>query len=131
MQTQDDPEPAQQSISSPRARDWLWRPWYAKVWWTMTLLYWIGLEALITVPFEHRDIDLVTTMVLLVFILNPIAVTVVLGYGFLRAKVACGDWIIVPGPPQQRPLIDPTTDPFDVRSGIRHLRHIGVIKDRR
>ncbi|MEE4453477.1 hypothetical protein [Novosphingobium resinovorum] len=114
---------------SPRAADWFWRPWYAKLTWALTLLYWIGLEGLLTVPFDQLNIYLVNTMVLLIFVFNPITVVAVLGYGFLKAKVACGESVITPGPPSRRPAIDPYTDPSDPRSGLRHLRHIGVIKD--
>lgn len=114
---------------SPRAADWFWRPWYAKVTWALTLLYWIGLEGMLAVPFDRLNIYLVNTMVLLIFVFNPISVVAVLGYGFLKAKVACGEWIITPGPPSQRSGIDPYTDPTDPRSGDIHFRHIGVIQD--
>jgi hypothetical protein len=130
MQDVDHVEPADEAAPpSPRAADWFWRPWYAKLTWALTLLYWIGLEGMLAVPFDRLNIYLVNTMVLLIFVFNPISVVAVLGYGFLRAKVACGEWIITPGPPPQRPIIDPYTDPFDSRSGDIHLRHIGVIQD--
>ncbi|ALR20082.1 hypothetical protein [Sphingobium baderi] len=127
-------EPDQMDEAAPqapsrRAADWFWRPWYAKVTWALTLLYWIGLEGMLAVPFDRLNIYLVNTMVLLIFVFNPISVVAVLGYGFLKAKVACGEWIITPGPPPERPIIDPYTDPFDSRSGDIHLRHIGVIQD--
>ena len=114
---------------SPRAADWFWRPWYAKLYLALALLYWIGLEFMITVPYDRLNIPLANTMVLLIFVFNPVTVIAVLGYGFLKAKVACGEWVITPGPPSRRPGIDPYTDPSDPRSGLRHLRHIGVIKD--
>ncbi|WP_257556832.1 hypothetical protein [Sphingobium sp. CFD-2] len=36
------PEPA-----SPRLKpaDWLWRPWYAKLWWSAIPVWWIGMAA--------------------------------------------------------------------------------------
>ena len=114
---------------SPRAADWFWRPWYAKLTWALTLLYWICLELMITIPYDRLNIYLVNVMVLLIFVFNPITVVAVLGYSFLKAKVACGEWVITPGPPSQRPILDPYTDPSDPRSGIRHLRHIGVFKN--
>ncbi|SER13773.1 hypothetical protein SAMN05518866_105157 [Sphingobium sp. YR768] len=117
------------TVPSPQARDWFWCPWYAKLTWALTLLYWIELEVMITIPYDRLNIYLVNMMVLLIFVFNPITVVAVLGYGFLKAKVACGEWVITPGPPSQSPLIDPYTDPSDPRSGLRHLRHIGVIKD--
>jgi hypothetical protein len=114
---------------SPRAADWFWHPWYAKLYLAVALLYWIGLELMITIPYDQLNIYLANTMVLLIFVFNPITVVAVLGYGFLKAKVACGEWVITPGPPSQRPILDPYTDPSDPRSGVRHLRHIGVIKN--
>ncbi|OAN58614.1 hypothetical protein [Sphingobium sp. TCM1] len=114
---------------SPRARDWFWHPWYAKLYLALALLYWIGLELMITIPYDRLNISLANVMVLLIFVFNPITVVSVLGYGFLKAKVACGEWIITPGPPSQRSGIDPYTDPTDPRSGDIHFRHIGVIQD--
>lgn len=128
-QLESTPEEAIPPAPSPRAVNWFWRPWYAKLIWTLTLLYWIGLEGMLTVPFDQLNIYLVNTMVLLIFVFNPITVVAVLGYDFLKAKVACGEWVITPGLPSQRPLVDPTSDPFDMRSGDLHLRHIGVIQD--
>ncbi|MFD2429651.1 hypothetical protein ACFSUK_18940 [Sphingobium scionense] len=123
------PEETFAPAPSPRAADWFWRPWYAKLTWALTLLYWVGLELMITIPFDQLNIYLVNIMMLLIFVFNPITVVAVLGYGFLKAKVACGEWVITPGPPSQRPILDPYTDPFDPRSGDMHLRHIGVIQD--
>jgi hypothetical protein len=114
---------------SPLAADWFWRPCYAKLYWATALLYWVGLEIMITIPYDRVNTSVANTMVLLIFVFNPITVVAVLGYGFLKAKVACGEWVITPGPPSQRPVMDPYIDPSDPRSGLRHLRHIGVIKD--
>ena len=126
-----DPTPEETPAPSPRAADWFWHPWYAKVTWTLTLLYWVGLELMITIPFDKLNIYLVNTMVLLIFVFNPITVVAVLGYGFLKAKVACGEWTTIATQPLQPPksLIAPYTDSFDLRSGLKHLRHIGAIKD--
>ncbi|RJG52915.1 hypothetical protein D0Z70_17905 [Sphingobium terrigena] len=123
------PEETPAPAPSPRAADWFWHPRYAKLTWALTLLYWVGLELMITLPYDQLNIYLVNTMVLLIFVFNPITVVAVLGYGFLKAKVACGEWVITAGPPSQRPILDPYTDPFDPRSGDMHLRHIGVIQD--
>ncbi|CAM4218405.1 MAG: hypothetical protein ACOY4N_00010 [Pseudomonadota bacterium] len=32
------------------ATDWLWRPWYAKLWWTTIPAWWIGMAASTRVP---------------------------------------------------------------------------------
>jgi hypothetical protein len=121
---------ADAAAASPRAVDWFWRPWYAKVLWVLAALYWAGLYGMLFVPAGQLNRGLAGAMVLLIIGFNPITVIAILGYGFLKAKVACGDWIIVPGQPPKS-LIDPYTDPADARSGTRHLRHIGIIKDRR
>ena len=69
-------------------------------------------------------------MILLVFPLNPISVVAILGYGFLKAKVACGDWIIVPGLPpdieewQRRELEAAYINPADARSGYMHRQYM-------
>jgi len=117
---------------SPRAADWLWRPWYAKLFWTSSALYWIGLYALLLVPNDQQNYYVANAMILLIFAFNPITVLVVLGYGFLKAKVACGEWETnaEKAPHSPKSLIDPYTDSFDMRSGLRHLRHIGAIRDR-
>lgn len=135
MQQVDQLEQMDQEIPkepSPRARDWFWRPWYAKLTWALTLLYWIGLELMITIPYDQLNTYLANTMVLLISVFNPVTVIAVLGYGFLKAKVACGEWtMMATAKPLQHPksLIDPYTDSFDLRSGLKHLRHIGAIKD--
>ncbi len=126
-----DPTPEETLAPSPRAADWFWRPWYAKIYWVSALLYWIGLELMITMPYNQWNITLANMMVLLIFVFNPITVVAVLGYGFLKAKIACGEWTTIATQPLQPPksLIDPYTDSFDLRSGLKHLRHIGAIKD--
>lgn len=136
MQDVDHVEPAEEAtLPSPRAADWFWRPWYAKLYLALAVLYWIGLELMITIPYDRLNIYLANTMVLLIFVFNPVTVIAVLGYGFLKAKVACGEWVVVPGVPSaheewlRREREAAYTNPADVRSGYRHLRHIGVIKD--
>lgn len=121
-------ETAVDQAPSPLARDWFWRPLHAKLMWALATIYWIGLYVLLLVPDDRQDYYAASAMILLVFLFNPITVLALLGRGFLRAKVACGDWIAVPGAPRKS-LVDPYTDSFDVRSGDLHLRHIGVIND--
>lgn len=29
----------------PRVSDWLWRPWYAKLWWSAIPVWWLGMAA--------------------------------------------------------------------------------------
>lgn len=116
--------------SSPRASDWFWRPWYAKTLWGVALLYWIGLYATMLMPADWLGSAAAGAMILLVFLLNPISVVAILGYGFLKAKVACGDWIILPGAPleivewQRREREAAYINPADARSGYMHQDHL-------
>ena len=124
-----------ETMSSPRAMDWLWRPWYAKLWWALTLIYWLGLEGLMLLPADHPIFRWFGLIEFLVLIFNPLTVLGVLGHGYMRAKVACGDWEYTSGMTTQlaewkrREQLDAETNPADVRSGVRHLRHLGLIKD--
>lgn len=60
--------PKETPAPSPRAADWFWRPWYAKLYWALALLYWIGLELMITMPYDQWNITLANMMVLLIFV---------------------------------------------------------------
>src|SRR3546814_21033059 len=33
------------TVREPVARDWLWKPWYAKLWWAAIPVYWAGAAA--------------------------------------------------------------------------------------
>lgn len=35
-------DPAIPTIERPRLSDWAWRPWYAKLWWSLIAVYWMG-----------------------------------------------------------------------------------------
>lgn len=121
-----------------RASDWLWRPWYAKLWWTTILIYWAGriLSEKIAVLADFYD---TLTGRCLSVVCNPVAALVILGFGLARAKLDRAEWVITPGLThmggpfhiERRPgeLLDPYTDFTDPRSGIRYLHHRGVLKD--
>ncbi|MDR6116645.1 MULTISPECIES: hypothetical protein [unclassified Sphingomonas] len=114
------------------ASDWLWRPWYAKLWWCTIPLYWGGRMASVKFPVLSSFYDSLLAGYLAIFC-NPLIILLLLGFGFVRAKLNRGDWVITPDVPEKmlRPgdLSDPYTDPTDPRSGVRHLRHLGVLKD--
>ncbi|MCW6536060.1 hypothetical protein [Sphingomonas lycopersici] len=120
---------------APRASEWLWRPWYAKLWWALTLLYWLGLEGLMLVPADHPIFRWFGLIEFGVLIFNPLTVLAVLGRGYMRAKVARGDWVVTSGSIsefedwKQRERRSAETNPADSRSGLLYLRHIGAIKD--
>lgn len=123
----------QAMIDPLRLSDWLWRPWYAKLWWATVPIYWGGRIASVK---ETALVSLYDTLVAgyLAVFCNPLIILLLLGFGFIRAKLDRGEWVITPGVPvwtQRKPgeMLDPTLDPTDPRSGVRHLRHIGVLKD--
>jgi len=121
-----------------RASDWFWRPWYAKVWWAAIPIYWSGRWAWLKVPVLGAFYDTLLANYLALFC-NPFILLLILGFGFVRAKLDRGDWIITPGPMigegpvhiERRPgeLLDPYTDFTDPRSGVRYLRYRGILKD--
>jgi len=111
------------------ASDWLWRPWYAKLWWRSVPLYWGGRMASVKFPAFSSFYDTLLAGYLAI-LCNPFIVLLLLGFGFVRAKLDCGDWVITPDVPERRPrpgdLSDPYTDPTDPRSGHRYLEHMGL-----
>lgn len=128
-----EPRTADAMIDPPRLRDWLWRPWYAKFWWATVPIYWGGRMASIKVTDLASFYETLAAGYLAVFC-NPFITLLVLGLGFIRSKLDRGEWVITPGVPvwtQRKPgeMLDPTLDSTDPRSGVRHLRHIGVLKD--
>lgn len=74
---------AEGGATAPRASDWLWRPWYAKLWWISIAIFWTG--ALVVpwvdvpgIPAEGGYLDYVA------MILHPQVALPVLGFGFVR-----------------------------------------------
>lgn len=118
------------SEQSPRASDWFWRPWYAKLLVVIAVLYWVGLYTMLLMPVEWLSGSVTGGMVWLILLFNPFSVIAILGYGFLKAKVACGDWIILPGAPleivewQRREREAAYINPADARSGYMHQDHL-------
>ncbi|MBA2934596.1 hypothetical protein HZF05_10870 [Sphingomonas sp. CGMCC 1.13654] len=118
------------SEQSPRAFDWFWRPWYAKLLVVLAVLYWVGLYTMLLMPVEWLSGSVTGGMVWLILLFNPFSVIAILGFGFLKAKVACGDWIILPGAPleivewQRREREAAYINPADARSGYMHQDHL-------
>ena len=103
------------------ARDWLWHPWYAKLWWVAIPLYWLPaggptrVDAL--ADFYESGYAMVTNLVFM-----PITALLVLGFGYFRRLLAYGEPVDInedigfgtrrkPG----RPVL--TMDRYDPRSG--------------
>lgn len=113
----------------PRASDWLWRPWYAKLWWAGIAAYWAGMVG----SFYSPALDEFYTSTLAGFLniafFPPLAL-MVLGLGFAREWFEWSDWEFVePTQEQMFPkrsvggMRDPYSDPLDPRSGALHNRH--------
>lgn len=114
----------------PRASDWLWRPWFAKVWWTAIVVYWVGKVGSIYSPRLDEFYTGTLAGFLNIAFFPPLAL-MVLGLGFARAWFAWSDWELVePTHEQMFPkrsiggMRDPYADPLDARSGPRHWRYL-------
>lgn len=70
-----------------RASDWLWRPWYAKLWWIAIPVYWApagGPTRIAAIAgFYQSEYAAVTNMFFL-----PITAGLLLGFGYLRRLLA-------------------------------------------
>jgi len=62
---------------------WLWKPWYAKLWWTAVPVWWLGLAASIEVEFLASFYGGALAGFLNVLFL-PMTALVVLGAGYVR-----------------------------------------------
>lgn len=115
----------------PRASAWLWRPWYAKLWWVLALFYWAGKLASLWNETLTQYYATAFAGYLDVFF-YPFTTLMVLSIGFARAWMDYRgfEW----GPPSQEQLFpkrsvggwrDPYSDPLDPRSGPMHWRRFG------
>lgn len=85
------------ATAQPKAADWLWRPWYAKLWWAAIPIYWAAAAASLKVPALATFYNSAAAGFLNVAFFPPTAL-LVLGFGFARA------WL-------DRPLVgDPLSD---------------------
>lgn len=74
---------AKAATHRPRLIDWIWRPWYAKLWWIAIALFWLGA---ITIPWlgvQRLPVDASVLLGVALF-LNPQAALPVLGFGYAR-----------------------------------------------
>lgn len=116
--------------SRPRASAWLWRPWYAKLWWASIAIYWTGKLASYWSPVLD---DAYSTAVAgyLNIALYPFTALMVLGVRFVPAWMEYHGWEWVePSHDQLFPkrsvggYLDPMADPLDPRSP-NHWRYLG------
>lgn len=113
----------------PRASAWLWRRWYAKLWWTLAALYWAGKLGSVWSP----ALDAIYSSAIAGFLnvlFFPPAIAMVLASGLVRAWMDYKglEW----GGPTRDELFprlsiggwrDRCSDPLDPSSGLLHWRH--------
>jgi hypothetical protein len=100
-----------------RAADWLWRPWYAKLWWAAIPVYWLGALASLRVEMLERFYETALAGYLNVLFYPPVAL-MMLGVGYAREWMGPIDWSA--GPPSsmsRNRILGPHTNPADPRSG--------------
>jgi len=114
----------------PHASAWLWRPWYAKLWWGLIALYWAAKLGSIWVP-AFASFFTKAAAGLLNITFYPLTALMILGLGYLRAWMDFKGWELVPSSAQQvirgrsvGGLRDPYSDPLDPKSGMLHWRHV-------
>jgi hypothetical protein len=71
--------------------DYLWRPWYARLWWAAIPAYWIGMEFSSRIPLLADFYDLAFAGYLNVLFFPPTAL-MVLGVGYVRERMGPVDW---------------------------------------
>ncbi|MBO9379514.1 hypothetical protein GG804_22330 [Sphingomonas histidinilytica] len=70
----------------PGVRDWLWRPWYAKLWWAAIPVWWVGLAASTKVAPLAEFYSSALAGFLNVFFF-PMTALMVLGVGWARMRL--------------------------------------------
>ena len=119
--------------SRPRASAWLWRPWYAKLWWACIAVYWTGKLASYWSP-ALDDAYSTALAGYLNIALYPFTALIVLGVRFVPVWMEHHGWVWVePSREQMFPkrsvggYLDPMADPLDPRSP-RHWRYLDDTK---
>lgn len=114
----------------PSASDWLWHPWYAKLWWAGIVVYWTGKTGSLYSSVIDEFYTSAPAGFLNIAFFPPLAL-IVLGLGFARAWFEWSDWEFVePTHEQMFPkrsvggMRDPCADPLDPRSGPLHWRYL-------
>lgn len=104
-----------------RLSDWLWRPWYAKLWWAAIPLYWLALgeptRPEFIQPFAHSGFAVIANVMFM-----PITALVALGGGYIRRALVDGtlrqlDRDVASGTNRLPGLPSSIFDEFNPRSG--------------
>ena len=108
---------------------WIWKPWYAKLWWASAGAYWVGF----VLSFPVATLRMLYESALggyLNVALYPPVILMVLCVGYIRAKFDTGDWVLIaPDPSTRQPersvggFLDPMADPLDPRSPLYQRRY--------
>lgn len=121
----DQPITSMDAIPPLRASDYLWRPWYAKLWWAGIGVYWTCAalsfsNATLAVFFESALAGYLNILFL------PMTALAILGFGFARAWLDRAEWVdddeerrfgrAVGAPPPEMDILDP-------RSGFLWINH--------
>lgn len=114
----------------PRMSDWLWRPWYARLWWAGIAIYWSGRLLALVVPALNPLYENALAGYLNIIFFPP-TLLLLLGIGFVGEWMDYyrWEWVATPdaGLHPRRSVggfIDPYTDPLDPGSGAKYLRHL-------
>jgi hypothetical protein len=75
----------------PLISDWIWHPWYAKLWWALIPIYWLGA----TLALKVSALDPFYSSALAGFInvlMFPPTVLMILGAGYVRERIGPICW---------------------------------------
>lgn len=82
-----EPDNADPVCKELRLRNWLWRPWYAKLWWSGVPVYWLGMLATFKLDALADFYHSAAGGYLNIFFFPPL-VALVLSFGFFRQWLA-------------------------------------------
>lgn len=82
-----EPDGTEQERSELHLRNWIWRPWHAKLWWSGVPVYWLGMLASLKIDALAEIYHSAAGGYLNVFFFPPI-VALVLSFGFLKCWLA-------------------------------------------
>lgn len=85
-----DAKPSVDEPAVPSILEWIWRPWYAKLWWIAIPVYWApgGLPGFRWfVPIYTSSVGIFLNIFLL-----PLTALMILGFGYFRQRLDADGW---------------------------------------
>lgn len=73
-----------QATRRPRLLEWIWHPWYAKLWWAAIAAFWAGAWIFPALGIQRLPVS-DTALIYVAIILHPQTALPVLGFGYVRA----------------------------------------------